>query len=28
VFYIVSPLVGALLGPGRYAVRRADFPLD
>lgn len=28
VFYIVSPLVVALLGPGRYAVRRADFPLD
>ena len=28
VFYIVSPLVVALLGPGRYAVRRSDFPLD
>ena len=28
VFYIVSPLVIALLGPGRYTVRRADFPLD
>ena len=28
VFYIVSPLVVALLGPGRYAVRRAEFPLD
>jgi putative oxidoreductase len=27
-FYIVSPLVIALLGPGRYAVRQAEFPLD
>jgi|ERR1700674_38488 putative oxidoreductase len=28
VFYIASPLVIALLGPGRYALRRADFPMD
>jgi putative oxidoreductase len=28
VFYIVSPLVIALLGPGPYALRRADFPMD
>jgi len=28
VFYIVTPVVVALLGPGRFALRRADFPLD
>jgi putative oxidoreductase len=28
VFYIASPLVVALLGPGPYALRRAEFPLD
>ncbi|HYV67972.1 MAG TPA: DoxX family protein [Myxococcales bacterium] len=28
VFYIVTPMVVALLGPGRFALRRADFPLD
>ena len=28
VFYIVAPVVVALLGPGRYAFRRAPFPWD
>jgi putative oxidoreductase len=28
VFYIVTPVVVALLGPGRYAFRRAPFPWD
>jgi putative oxidoreductase len=28
VFYIVTPLVVALLGPGRFAWRRAPFPWD
>src|SRR5262245_39105828 len=28
VFYIVTPVVVALLGPGRYAFRRAAFPWD
>ena len=28
VFYIASSLVIVLLGPGRYALGRAEFPLD